>query len=67
MNRIIRRLFKQSKEDPFKHNKGLSSIPVAKWKKNTFAILVGLVGGLYVGQYFPDIYFGQLVPYLPDI
>ena len=38
-----------------------------KWKRNTLAGLLGVALGLYVGQYFPDIYFKEVVEYLPEL
>lgn len=37
------------------------------WKRNLLAGLIGTALGLYVGQYFPDLYFGHVSPYLPDL
>jgi hypothetical protein len=37
------------------------------WKRNVIAALLGSTIGLYVGQYFPDLYFAEVEPYLPEI
>lgn len=31
------------------------------------AALLGSTVGLYAGQYFPDLYFAEVEPYLPEI
>ena len=55
---------KPSKEDPFNLTR-FSAKPIAQWKKNTFAVFAGLAIGLYIGQYFPDVFFPHVEPYLP--
>ena len=45
----------------------INKVPLKPWKKNVFATIVGLTLGIYVGQYFPDIYFEQLQNYIPEI
>ena len=35
--------------------------------RNILSIVIGGVVGLYFGQYFPDLYFGQLDKYVIDL
>lgn len=56
-NRIIKAFVKSSLKDGEGYNRGISRTPIAAWKKNTFAAVIGTLLGLYMGQYFPDIYF----------
>ena len=56
MNRLLRRFLTPSKEDPFSRSR-FTTKPIAKWKKNIFSVVSGLCIGLYIGQYFPDVYY----------
>ena len=67
MKSIIKKIFGQSGEDPFRDNRGFTTKPLAQWKKNIFAVVAGLAIGLYVGQYFPDVFYPQVYPYIPEI
>jgi len=66
-NRILKAFVKSTPKDAEGHSKGISRKPITPWKKNTFAIISGTLMGLYMGQYFPDIYFDRVSPYLPEI
>lgn len=37
----------------------------AKAIRNGLSLVVGLVGGFYGGQHFPDVYYVQIRDYLP--
>lgn len=63
MQRILKSFLKQNHPRDLDINK----VPLKPWKKNVFATIVGLTLGIYVGQYFPDIYFEQLQNYIPEI
>jgi hypothetical protein len=65
MQRLIKRFLKQP--EYVKHYRGVGYQPMDKWKRNTLAGLLGVALGLYVGQYFPDIYFRDVVEYLPEL
>jgi hypothetical protein len=65
MQRILKRFLRQN-PDARTNYRGLNAEPVIPWKRNAFAALLGTVLGLYVGQYFPDLYFPYVTPYLPD-
>lgn len=65
MNNIFKRLLKSSNIEPFTHNRGFTSTPLAPWKRNVFATLTGLGIGLYIGQYFPDVFWSEVEEYLP--
>jgi len=68
MKVILKRLLKSSSAvEAQTSQRGLSSNPISKSKRNVFGVVVGLALGLYVGQYFPDIYFERVQPYLPEI
>jgi len=67
MKNIFRRLLKHSNVEPFTHNKGFSSVPISPWKKNAFAAFAGTGVGLYIGQYFPDVFWPEVEPYIPEI
>lgn len=66
MQRILKRFLKQNPGSATNY-RGLNAEPVKPWKRNAFAAFFGTVLGLYVGQYFPDLYFPSVSPYLPHI
>jgi hypothetical protein len=35
--------------------------------RNFFSVLGGVFVGLYFGQYFPDLYYGKIDPYVIDL
>ena len=57
MKALLRRLTRPSNRDPFNLEEAMKVKPLEKWKRNTFAIASGLIVGLYVGQYFPDVFY----------
>jgi hypothetical protein len=63
--RILKAFVKSPPKDAEGFARGFTTKPIAPWKKNTFAILTGTVMGLYMGQYFPEIYFDRVSHYLP--
>lgn len=65
MKNILRRFLKHSTVEPFSHNRGLNRIPTTPWKRNAFAALAGTGIGLYIGQYFPDVFWPEVSPYIP--
>ena len=68
MKSLIKRFIKPSKEaaDPFVKSR-ISLKPIAPWKRNIFAVFSGSAIGLYIGQYFPDVFYHKAEPYLPEI
>lgn len=64
MQRILKKLLRQ-KVDPQTNYRGTDPQPVKPWRRNAFAALIGTIGGLYVGQYFPDLYYEKVYEYLP--
>ena len=59
MKTLLRRYLKPSKEDPFSRSR-FSTKQMPQYKKNIFAIFAGSALGLYVGQYFPDVFFAKV-------
>ena len=60
MKTLLRRLVRPSGKEPFNLEEAIKVTPLAKWKRNTFAIVSGLALGLYTGQYFPDVFYSQV-------
>ena len=60
MKNILKRLLKPSNTEPFSHHRGFTSLPLAPWKRNLFAVLGGTAVGLFIGQYFPDVFWSQV-------
>lgn len=68
LNKILKKIFRKTEgAGTISHNRGFSTKPIITWKRNVFAVATGLGIGLYIGQYFPDNYFPEFLPYLPDI
>lgn len=67
MKRILKSFLKSSGDSVNVHNRGISTKPIAPWKRNLFACFAGLGLGLYAGQYFPDNFYFDVEKYLPDI
>lgn len=65
MQRILKKLLRQ-KVEPQTNYRGTDPAPVKPWRRNAFAALIGTVGGLYIGQYFPDLYYEKVYEYLPN-
>jgi hypothetical protein len=65
MKRILKLILKSNPIEVQTNQRGLSTNPISKAKKNAFAVLFGLALGLYIGQYFPDIYFENIQQNLP--
>ena len=65
MKRILKMILKSTPVELQTNQRGLSTNPISQGKKNTFGVLFGLALGLYIGQYFPDIYFENIRQYLP--
>lgn len=65
LRRIWHKLFHRPNE-PFTHEwTRFSNKPMAIWKRNLVAAFSGTFIGLYLGQYFPDIYYHQIASHLP--
>lgn len=65
MKKILKVFLKQPTEvEAF--NRGMTQKPIAQWKKNVFGLFTGSIIGLYLGQYFPDIYYHEIAGYLPE-
>jgi hypothetical protein len=56
MQRFLK-LFLRQNPTASTNYRGLDAEPVKQWKRNALAAFLGSVLGLYVGQYFPDLYF----------
>ena len=65
MKSILKRFLKPSAYAAAPHNRGLSSQPIAQWKRNIFAACAGLALGVYLGQYFPDVFYEQIESHIP--
>lgn len=60
MKRILKVFLKGASIEAQANQRGLSSTPISQAKRNVFGVLFGLTLGLYIGQYFPDIYFERI-------
>jgi|JI6StandDraft_1071083.scaffolds.fasta_scaffold889597_2 hypothetical protein len=67
LSNIMKKIFRKTGPGVITHTRGLTSRPNEAWKRNTFAVVAGLLVGLYAGQYFPDNFYPDFEPYLPDI
>ena len=66
MQKILKLFLRQSTNSSSNY-RGLTAEPLKPWKRNVIAGFLGSCLGLYVGQYFPDLYFAQIQAYLPEI
>lgn len=66
MQRILKRFLKQN-IDQRTNYRGPDPVPIPPWKRNSFAAIFGITLGVYIGQYFPDVFYEQTLEYLPDI
>lgn len=66
MKRILKKILTQKPEAATNY-RGATVNPLEPWKRNAIAAFLGSAIGLYVGQYFPDLYFAAISPYIPHI
>ena len=66
MNKILKLFLKQAPPDVIVHAPGITSKQIPTWKKNISAGVIGTILGLYLGQYFPDVYYVQIKDDIPE-
>jgi hypothetical protein len=65
MQKLLKKFLKQKPEQRTNY-RGADAQPMLPWRKYALAGFFGTLAGLYIGQYFPDLYFASISPYLPN-